>query len=89
MIKPGKKPVQLFYALLVEPHPGFEPTNWQQTPVHYRIIKHVGTKLFKGSVDAWKFLHNHDVMNNGTMKNGHPAIWAIYHDPRSPMAAPQ
>lgn len=75
MTKPRKKPSSKFHAFLVEPEPGFRPTNWQQNPQHYRILEYVGAKHFKGRADAWKFLHNHDQLNLESIKQ-----WAIYLD---------
>lgn len=80
MTKPRGKPKFGFHAFLVEPKPGFRPTNWRQNPEHYRIIQYVGPKQFKGSADAWKFLHNHDQMNLDSIKQ-----WAIYLDFESPV----
>ncbi len=75
MTKPRKKPNAKFHAFLVEPTPGFKPKNWRTNPEHYRILHYVGPKLFKGSVDAWKFLHNHD-----EMKKEEITQWAIFLD---------
>ena len=75
MTKLRRKPSSKFHAFLVEPKPGFRPTNWRQNPEHYRIVEYVGPKMFKGSVDAWKFLHNHDEMAKESISQ-----WAIYLD---------
>ena len=75
MTKPRKKPTTTFHGFLVEPTPGFRPTNWRQNPKYYRILEFIGTMHFKGRADAWKFLHNHEQMNHGPIKQ-----WAIYLD---------
>jgi len=75
MTKPRKKPSLRYLAFIVEPEPGFKPTNWQQTPQHYRVIQHVGSMKFLGSTDAWKFLHNHKAL-----KTGQTGRWAIFLD---------
>ena len=80
MTKPRLKPSTQFLAFLVEPEPGFQPSNWQQNPDHYRILEFVGPKYFKGRADAWKFLHNHDQMNCESIQQ-----WAIYLDIDSPI----
>jgi hypothetical protein len=78
MTKPRKKPNTRFHAFLVEPKPGFKPTNWQQNPEHYRILEYIGPKHFIGRADAWKFLHNHEQMSRNSIKS-----WAIYLDFKS------
>lgn len=75
MTKPRRKPKTRFHMFMVEPYPGFHPTNWQQTPKHYRILKYVGPEQFRGSADAWKFLHNH-----GALRSSNTNQWAIYLD---------
>lgn len=79
MSKPRRKPTTNFLAFLVDPAPDFQPTNWQQVPKHYRILEFVGPKHFKGRADAWKFLHNHDQLNQDKIQT-----WAIYLDLDSP-----
>ncbi len=80
MTKPRRKPETRFHTFIVEPSPDFEPVNWQQTPDHYRILKYVGPEKFRGSADAWKFLHNHRVLQTGSTDQ-----WAIYLDLDFPM----
>ena len=80
MSKPRKKPNTRFHAFIVEPSPDFEPTNWQQTPRHYRIVSYVGPKDFRGSADAWKFLYNHDALSRGDQSR-----WAICLDFDAPI----
>lgn len=75
MTKPRTKPKYKFLAFIVEPTPGFNPRNWQQTPEHYRIVEYMGPQPFKGAIDAWKFLHNHKAIALGTTNR-----WAIYLD---------
>jgi len=75
MTKPRRKLKTRFHTFIVEPNPGFQPTNWQQTPKHYRILRYVGPEQFRGSADAWKFLHNH-----GALRCGNTTQWAIYLD---------
>ena len=75
MTKPRSKLPTRFHAFLVEPQPDFKPSNWRQTPEHYRIIEYVGPKHFKGRADAWKFLHNHDAIQQENV-----CTWAIYLD---------
>lgn len=75
MTKPKRKPLSQFHTFLVQPEPGFEPTNWRQNPSHYRIVEYVGPQMLKGSADAWKFLHNHEAIEKGETRH-----WAIYLD---------
>ena len=75
MTKPRRKPANCYHAFLVKPSPGFKPTNWRDKPQHYRIVEYVGPKQFRGQVDAWRFLHNHDALTNGETD-----LWAIYVD---------
>ena len=75
MTKPRKKPRTKFHAFLVEPQPGFNPTNWQQTPEHYRILEYTGPINFLGRADAWRFMHNHDAI-----QSGQTGKWAMYLD---------
>jgi len=72
MTKPRRKPNTRFHAFIVEPSPDFRPTNWQQTPRHYRIVSYIGPKDFRGPADAWKFLHNHEALRSGDQTR-----WAI------------
>lgn len=83
MTKPRRKPATQFHAFLVEPMPGFAPTNWRQKPDHYRILEYVGPKHFKGSADSWKFLHNHEALLRGETQR-----WAIYLDFESAVFGP-
>lgn len=73
MTKFRRKPATGYHAFLVEPTPDFAPTNWQDKPLHYRIIEYAGLKQFKGQVDAWRFLFNHRALADGDTK-----LWAIY-----------
>ena len=75
MTKPRRKPKTTYHAFLVEPAPGFEPSNWQQNPDYYKVVEYVGPKFFKGQADAWKFLHNHEKQNQAAIDT-----WAIYLD---------
>jgi hypothetical protein len=75
MTFPRRKPTTSFHAFLVEPMPGFKPTNWQDKPQHYRIVEYLGPKRFKGRADAWRFLHNHEAIDSGNV-----GTWAIYVD---------
>lgn len=75
MTKPRRKPKTTYHAFLVEPAPGFSPSNWQQNPEYYKVLHYVGPKYFKGQADAWKFLHNHEKQNQGSID-----VWAIYLD---------
>ena len=75
MTKPRRKPATGYHAFLVEPMPGFSPTNWQDKPHHYRIVEYAGPKQFKGQVDAWRFLFNHKALANDDTR-----LWAIYVD---------
>jgi hypothetical protein len=75
MTKPRKKPGIRYHALLVQPSPEFEPTNWQDKPEHYRVLEYLGPKLFRGRADAWRFLHNHQAIETGDRRS-----WAIYID---------
>ena len=70
-----RKPTTQFHAFIVEPTVGFKPTNWRQTPTHYRVVGYLGPKEFRGSADAWKFLHNHEAM-----KEEQIGEWALYLD---------
>ena len=86
MTKPRRKPKTTYHAFLVEPAPGFAPSNWQQNPDYYKVIEYLGPKFFKGQADAWKFLHNHEKQNQGSIKT-----WAIYlddFDPQTSQATP-
>jgi hypothetical protein len=80
MTKPRSKPKARYQAFIVEPAPGFKPTNWRQTPTHYRIVEAAGARPFKGNADAWKFLHNHDALADQTTNR-----WAIYLDLEMPV----
>ena len=80
MTKPRRKPSSRFHAFIVEPSPDFQPSNWQQTPRHYRIVEYVGPKGLRGPADAWKFLHNHDALHRGDQKR-----WAICLDFQVPI----
>ena len=80
MTKPRRKPPTQFHAFLVEPQPDFKPSNWRQTPAHYRIVEYVGPKHFKGRADAWKFLHNHEAIHKDNV-----GTWAIYLDFAAPI----
>ena len=73
MTKPRRKPANCYHAFLVEPMPGFRPTNWQDKPQHYRIIEYIGPKQFKGQVDAFRFLHNHNALAKRDT-----GVWAMY-----------
>jgi len=84
MTKPRRKPPTQIHAFLVEPMPGFTPTNWRQKPDHYRILDYVGPKHFKGRADAWKFLHNHNAIMRGDFNQ-----WAIYLDFESARFGPE
>ncbi|MGI9497352.1 MAG: hypothetical protein ACR2NK_14945 [Mariniblastus sp.] len=75
MTKPRRKPKTTYHAFLVEPAPGFEPSNWQQNPDFYKVVEYLGPKFFKGQADAWKFLHNHEKQNQAAIDT-----WAIYLD---------
>ena len=46
-----------YHAFLVKPTEDFCPSNWQQKPESYQIIKYLGPKNRLGSVDAWRFMH--------------------------------
>ena len=70
-----RKPATQFHAFIVEPKPGFKPTNWRQTPTHYRIVRYLGPKEFQGSADTWKFLHNHEAIQAEQVNE-----WALYLD---------
>ena len=83
MTKPRKKPNTRFHAFIVEPMPGFTPRNWRQKPDHYRILEYLGPKHFKGRADTWRFLHNHDAIEQGDTTR-----WAICLDFDSPWLAP-
>jgi len=63
-----------YHAFLVKPTKDFCPSNWQQKPESYKIIEYLGPKNRLGSVDAWRFLHNHQAIAEGTAAEG----WAIY-----------
>lgn len=80
MTKLRRKPNTRFHAFVVEPSPGFEPTNWQQTPEHYRIVNYVGPKDFRGAADAWKFLFNHNALRSSQQTR-----WAICLDFEMPV----
>jgi hypothetical protein len=75
MTKPRRKPATQYHAFIVEPMRGFRPRNWQDKPTHYRILEFLGPKRFKGRADAWKFLHNHQAIEQGDLSK-----WAIYID---------
>jgi len=80
MTKPRRKPNTRFHAFIVEPSPDFQPSNWQQTPRHYRIVSYAGPKDFRGPADAWKFLYNHDALQRGDQSR-----WAICLDFEMPI----
>ena len=73
MTKLRPRPAAGYHAFLVQPLAGFEPKNWQDKPKHYRILEYVGSKLFLGRADAWRFLHNHQALEKGNFE-----AWAIY-----------
>jgi hypothetical protein len=75
MTKLRKKPATQYHALLVEPTPDFSPTNWQDKPANYRIVEYLGPKQYRGRADAWRFMHNHEALENGQIET-----WAIYVD---------
>ncbi|MFK7768309.1 MAG: hypothetical protein AB8B55_13880 [Mariniblastus sp.] len=84
MTKLRRKPSTKFHAFIVEPTPDFEPTNWRQTPTHYRIVRYLGPKEFKGSADAWKFMHNHEALHE-ERSGKHMNEWALYLDFETPI----
>jgi len=63
-----------YHAFLVKPAEDFCPDNWQQKPDSYQIIEYLGPRNRLGSVDAWRFMHNHTAIEQGTASDG----WAIY-----------
>ena len=63
-----------YHAFLVKPAEDFSPINWQQKPESYQIIEYLGPRNRLGSVDAWRFMHNHTAIEQGTTSDG----WAIY-----------
>ena len=75
MSKPRKLP-QAFVTFVVQPTVDFRPTNWQQSPTRFRILKHQGSKQFLGQADAWKFLFNQEVLKH--QPAGSIDQWAIH-----------
>lgn len=80
-----KKPNYL--ALIVEPTDSFLPRNWQDIPSAYRIVEYVGDKKHRGDADAWKFIHNKEVMSESRLSScsvpssfpcSVPKRWAIW-----------
>jgi hypothetical protein len=69
-----KRPENSYHAFLVKPSEDFCPSNWQQKPEAYQIIEYLGPRNRLGSVDAWRFMHNHQAISQGTATDG----WAIY-----------
>jgi hypothetical protein len=63
-----------YHAFLVKPTADFCPSNWQEKPESYQIIEYLGPRQRLGRVDAWRFMHNHDAITQGTAQDG----WAIY-----------
>lgn len=66
------RPPAEYLMLIVVPEPGFQPTNWQQTPRQYRVVRCAGAALLRGQADAWKFL-----FNQRQLRNGNPQSWAL------------
>lgn len=75
MSKPRKLP-RGFVTFVVQPTVDFRPTNWQQTPTRFRIVKDLGAKQFLGQADAWKFLFNQEVLKHRSA--GSIDQWAIH-----------
>jgi hypothetical protein len=69
-----KRKTSEYHAFLVKPMEAFCPNNWQQKPDSYQIIEYLGPKNRLGSVDAWRFLHNHQAIAQGKAADS----WAIY-----------
>lgn len=87
MTKPRRKPKTTYHAFLVEPTIEFAPSNWQQNPDFYKVIKYLGPKYFQGQADAWKFLHNHEKQKSARQNQGSIDTWAIYLDDPNPQAS--
>jgi len=61
-----------YHAFIVEPVDAFTPINWQGVPPTYRIVEYVGQKKHRGEADAWRFLHNREVIGDASLNR-----WAI------------
>jgi len=70
--RPPRCPTKQYHAFIVQPSEDFRPNSWQDIPRGYRVIEYRGAKQFRGSADAWRFLHNRAAIGSGDCSR-----WAI------------
>ena len=60
------RPAKRYKLLIVEPVGNWTPSNWQEKPTRFRIVKTVDRVTRLGKADAWKFMFNVKAIADGT-----------------------